>query len=287
MEDSLALVTESCVPFEVWLKSIRDGGISGESKQNLTQEIIWGFRCVLLALSFLHSNGSLLHGNLGLQSIFVVPGGDWKIGSMELACNMGIAEDMDYFVRNHTALGKPFASPERQTLRVGDAATNDAVLKAKLPPYYIDIYSLGQCIQATFNALDLEMPASLEKYLALMLHAEIRKRPTALKLSQSAVFSSEYVRLLESISELPLKSSKEALEVMGQLEPKIAALSKSMCAHKILPNVCRSLQMAINDFPNRDAREACRQVSETWSSDVAFSADDVVSCRMCRCLSRC
>lgn len=261
LEDSIALVTESCTPFELWLKNMKATGFSTDNKTNLVQEIIWGFRCIILALTFLHSNGGLLHGNLGLNAIFVVPGGDWKLGGMELASNMAVAEDADYFSRHHQMLGKPFASPERQTLRPGDAAHNESVLKAKVPPFYLDIYSLGQCVQAAFRALDLDMPNTLERYLALMLHTEIRKRPTAQKLSQSAVFNSEHTKLLESISELALKPSKDALAVMGQLEGQIGELSKSMCAHKILPNVCRSLQMAINDFPNRDAREACRQVS--------------------------
>ncbi len=181
------------------------------------------------------------------------------MGCMELASNMSLAEDLDSFTKHHHILGKPFVSPERSTLRPGDAAHNEGVLRAKNPPYYLDVYSLGQCIQQAFNALDLEQPSSLSKYLALMLHTDIKKRPTAAKLLQSALFNSDYIKLLESINQLTLKSPKEALEVMAQLDPKVAELSKSMCAHKILPNVCRTLQMAINDFPNRDAREACRQ----------------------------
>jgi serine/threonine protein kinase len=261
MEDSVALVTESCVPFENWISKINSASLSMESKAHLIQELVWGFRCVILALNFLHSNGGLLHGNLGHHAIFVMPGGDWKIASMELACNMSLPEDVDFFCRHHTILSKPFCSPERLTLRPGDTVNNEVVLKAKNPPYYIDIYSLGQCIQSTFAELDLEIPTNLSKYIALMVHSDIKKRPTALKLSQSAVFNSDYIKLLENINELSLKSPKEALDVLGLLEPKVSELSKSMCAHKILPNVCRTLQIAINDFSNRDARESCRQVS--------------------------
>jgi serine/threonine protein kinase len=264
MEDSIALVTESCVPFENWISKIKLETLSLESRAHLVQELVWGFRCIILALNFLHSNGGLLHGNLGKQAIFVMPDGDWKVASMELACNMSLSEDVDFFCRHHNILSKPFTSPERLTLRIGDSTNNETVLKAKNPPYYIDIYSLGQCIHATFGELDLEIPSNLSKYIALMIHSDIKKRPTALKLSQSAVFNSDYIKLLDSINELSLKSPKDALEVLGMLEPKVSELSKSMCAHKILPNVCRTLQIAINDFSNRDARESCRQVSSIF-----------------------
>ena len=52
-------------------------------------------------------------------------------------------------------------------------------------------------------------------------------------------------------------------QVISKLEPSVADISKSICAYKILPNIARILQMAVNDFPNRDAREICRQVCET------------------------
>lgn len=260
VEDSIVLVTETVLPLEVWLQRTAAESKTFENKSTLVQEVIWGFRCIIQALQFIHVNGSMIHGNLGLHAIFVMPGGDWKLGALELAANMMTYEDYDYFTRFHHILNKPYASPERQTLRVGDSVHNDSILKAQLPPYYLDIYSFGQCIQSVFNALDLDVPSNLSKYLTLMMHTEIKKRPSAVKLAQSAVFNSDYIKLLESINDLSLKSPKEAVEVIGQLEPKIVELSKAMCAYKILPNVCRTLQMAINDFPNRDAREACRLV---------------------------
>ena len=83
----------------------------------------------------------------------------------------------------------------------------------QLPPYYIDIYALGQCMQSAFALLDIAIPSNLSKYLTLMVGAEIKKRPPCNKLSQCAIFNSDYIKLLENIDELALKSSKEALEV--------------------------------------------------------------------------
>ena len=87
----------------------------------------------------------------------------------------------------------------------------------QLPPYYIDIYALGQCMQSAFALLDIAIPSNLSKYLTLMVGVEIKKRPPCNKLSQCAIFNSDYIKLLENIDELALKSSKEALEVGGAL----------------------------------------------------------------------
>ena len=93
-----------------------------------------------------------------------------------------------------------------------------------------------------------------------MVHAEMKKRPSAQKLMQCSMFNSEHLLFIESIGELSLKAPREFLEVISKMEPKVAGLSRAVCAHKILPNLARTLQIAVNDFPLRDAREGCRQV---------------------------
>lgn len=143
--------------------------------------------------------------------------------------------------------------PERKSLE------DKSLLLAKLPPYYVDIYGLGRCIEKSYSTLDIDLPKNLSKYTSLMLHQDMKKRPSALKLSTCALFTSDHIKLLENIDELALKSSKEALDVIGGLEPTVASISQSICSYKLLPNINRILQMALNDFPNRDSRESSRQ----------------------------
>lgn len=250
MDDSLALVTEACVPLGTWLatnaqnnQDKRDiSSISQEDDPVKLQEILWGFKCILLALNFLHTNCSLLHGNLGLHSIFVTPNGDWKLAGFELAGNMTVQADLENLLKNGHLLDAFFCSQER---------LQTEALQAKSPPYYIDMYSFGQCIQKVFTLLSLEVPRGFGKYLSAVSHADMKKRPTAQKLSESAMFHSEHLQFIESIGELALKQPKEFLEVISQMEPKVAGLSRAVCAHKILPNLARTLQIAINDFPLR------------------------------------
>lgn len=245
--DGLALVTESCVPLETWLKSLKANQITVQ-----LQEIMWGLKCILLALNFLHSNCSMIHGNLGLQSIFVVTNGDWKLGGMDLVGNMSMQAEADHFAKFQHLLDREFVSPERNS-----PATLNESLKS---PFPIDIYSFGKIIQRVFNDVNIEMPRSFGRYLTSMLQHDTKKRPSAAKLCQSSMFHSEDMLFIESIGELSLKSPKEFLEVISKMEDKLTVLSKPVCAHKILPNIARSLQIAMNDFPLRDAREGCRQV---------------------------
>ena len=251
MEDSLALVTESCVPLETWLantnaQNSKDSSETSQHNQEddpvKLQEILWGFKCILLALNFLHTHCSILHGNLGIHSIFVTPNGDWKLGGFELAGNMSVQSDMDMFMKNGHLLNNYYCSSERLQAEA---------LRAKNPPYYVDMYSFGQCFNKVFALLHLEMPRGFSKYLSAVLHADMKKRPTAQKLCESAMFHSEHLQFIESIGELSLKAPKEFLEVISQMEPKVAGLSRAVCAHKILPNLARTLQIAINDFPLR------------------------------------
>eukprot|EP00428_Durinskia_dybowskii_P062733 CAMPEP_0170366082 /NCGR_PEP_ID=MMETSP0117_2-20130122/6235_1 /TAXON_ID=400756 /ORGANISM="Durinskia baltica, Strain CSIRO CS-38" /LENGTH=724 /DNA_ID=CAMNT_0010620661 /DNA_START=444 /DNA_END=2618 /DNA_ORIENTATION=- len=211
---------------------------------------MWGFKCILLALKFLHENCATLHGNLGLHSIFVTPNGDWKLAGFELAGNMTVGSDLEHFLQYAHLLDSTFCSPER---------LQREALTARSPPFYVDIYSFGQCMQRAFSLMQLETPRSHNKYLTSMLHPEMKKRPTAQKLLECALFNSEDLAFIQSIGELALKEPKEFLELIAKLEPKVAGLSRAVCAHKILPNLARTLQNAINDFPQRDARENCRQ----------------------------
>lgn len=249
MDDSLALVTEPCVPLEAWItKTKTERAADSQDKEEtdiMLQEVLWGLKCVLMATKFIHESCQLLHGNLGLHSVFVTPNGDWKLAGLELACNVSVPGDVDHFLRHAHLLDNVYCAPER---------LQRESLCAKVPPYYVDMYSFGQCVQRAFALMDLEMPRSYQKYLTSMLQADMRKRPTAQKLAESAMFGSEHLAFIESIGELALKEPKEFLEVVGRIEPKLAGLSRAVCAHKILPNLARTLQHAIYDFPLRGKR---------------------------------
>lgn len=267
-EEALILVTEAVTPIDIWLKQlVKDLNMS---PTNLIQELTWGFKCILKALDFLHSQGGLFHGNLGLQSIFISQNGDWKLSSFELACNPNNIEDVNHFVSNHFILENSMISPERNGLRPGDSSKIDLALKSKVPPFYIDMYSFGQCMQKAFRLVGAELSGSLEKYIALTVSPDMKKRPTAAKLLGTASFNSDYIKILENVQEFSVKGPKEILDAIKELDPLLPQMTTAICTHKLLPNVCRVLQIAVNDYQNRDARESCRGVRISSPKGVAL-----------------
>ena len=208
MDDVNVIVTEACISLESWMKD-RVGLLeSSEDKEaifsEIQQELIWGFRCVLLGLNFLHANGGLVHGNLGMNAVFVTPSGDWKIGSFEISSTLSSGEEQAFFIKNQQVLDTYYYSPERKVINLASLETK---------PTNLDIYSFGKCIEKCYEMLGQELPKSMTKYVSLMVHSDVKKRPSALKLTTCALFTTDHCKLLENIDELATKTSKDALEV--------------------------------------------------------------------------
>jgi SCY1-like protein 1 len=256
-DEALLLVTEQCTPLQQWLQEVNSNPAT--SKQNLVYELTWGFKGILKALDFLHSNCSLIHGNVGPHSIFITQNGDWKLGAFELACNVNNTDEVDYFCNNHNILETSLQPPERVGLRPGDSGRIDTALKSKVPPYYLDVFSFGRSVERVFEDTSTELSGSLSKYIATTVSSDMKKRPQAAKLLQAAVFNSDYIKILENVQEFSIKGQKEILESIKELDPLLPQMTVPICSHKVLPSVCKALQIAVNDFQNRDAREGCRQ----------------------------
>eukprot|EP01041_Mallomonas_annulata_P012261 gene12261-25770_t len=105
LEDAIMVVCEEVIPLEVWLNQ-HSASSTDDEIETTKQEIIWGFKCLLDALNFLHNNCNVIHGYLGLHSCFISKNGDWKLGAFDLSCN--VHDDMEYFKANEHLLGRPF-----------------------------------------------------------------------------------------------------------------------------------------------------------------------------------
>lgn len=255
-EESLVLVTEQCLPLEAWLI---ENAPRKATDAAFGQELLWGFRCILDALQFLHSNG-LTHGYLGLHAIFVTKGGDMKLGALDLVSNLSNEDDFVFLKTYAHFLNKPFLAPERQDLcRSGEGGKTKSTGKTAAGAE-ADIFALAHCIQTTFNKADVEVPNSLAKYFSRMMITDTTKRPSASQLIKCPIFNSDDIKLLISLGELAgLKPANETLEILSQLSSNVENIPKPICLYKILPSLARALLTASTDFANRDARESCRQ----------------------------
>ncbi len=256
-EKALVIVTEPCIPLMKWMSDrLAERDKSNQSHSDFAnahiQEITWGIKCVLNALQFLHTQASLGHGYLGLHAIFVCPNGDWKLGSFDLACNITVYDDEVFFKRYNAYLTSAFMSPERSNIDRGDIVFRKAF-------GVIDIYSLACCIEEIFSYLGISVPAHFEKYLKKMKTADFLKRPSARQLIKSQLFSTEYIKLMESLGESSSKTLVETLEDLKMVASHINEIPPFLCVFKVLPTIRTALSVCIQDFQIRDSREFCRQ----------------------------
>ena len=220
-DESLVLVTEQCKPLEAWLNE--------NTTKKSAEELVWGFRCVLDALQFLHNNG-LTHGYLGLHAIFVTKGGDMKLGALDLVANMTVEDDLAFLRTYVHLLNKPYLSPERQDLCRGGAAGSN---KGKAAGAEADIFALAHCMQTAFNKADLEAPSSLSKYFARMMSTDPVKRPSASQLLKCPVFNSDDVKLLLSLGELAGLPVSGQTDILQKLSSHVDGIPSSICIHKV------------------------------------------------------
>lgn len=247
-EEDLILVTETAVPLETWLQRQLDAKVT---PNDIFQEINWGFRCLLMALDFLHNQGTMTHSYVCLESIYVCPNGDWKLGSMELSCKAGNFEDESFLRAHNQYLDRDYLPPER------DRFDDLTIQRAKGA---IDIYSAAVCMQKVFNKL-VDTPPQYTKYLKAMLRSEIERRPKATQILKSDIFKFEHIALMDKVAEMHTKSNTELCEVLGLLSASDpTTISGFLVNAKIAPALAHIYKVAIKDFAIREAREMCRRL---------------------------
>ena len=243
LEDGVMVVTEELTPLQMHIRARM------AEKSITTEELVWGFKCIAQALSFLHSNCGFIHGFLGMHAVFVAKSGDWKLGRFDLTISPTSEEDESFFSSHESVLQDKYRSSERSNLRS---------VSSPLP---VDIFSLGVVMQETFAQTGLAMPSDLEQLVRRMVMSDPRRRPGMALVLRSACFSNEKMAILALLDELVLKSTAEAVEALSQFNSteSVAAISSELCSFKLLPCVGRILSSSLEDFAQRDGREAARQ----------------------------
>lgn len=249
-EDSVLLVTEACVPLKNWIDSI---GSNRDAINGSISSIHWGFRCIITALEFLHSSCGIGHNAIDLSTIFVVKDGDWKVGRFEYSGNPSNSADESFFRDNFSLVPKGFLPPDVQQ-------------NMKIPGSFVllDMYALGKCMEMIyFEILNVSVSDILRRLINKMVHKDPRHQPSFAQLLRAPEFHGESVQLFIDLKDFSLKSNVESIEILKNVANRVPSLSPSMCVYKILPIVVEKLRIALNDFQNRDSREASRTVSST------------------------
>ena len=243
-EENIIMVTEKCTPILKWINL----HAQKESPEDFHQIIRWGCRCLLEGLDFLHMRCNTIHANFSINSIFVTPDGDWKIGALDLLCKIGSFDDENFLKRYNQRLDRLYLSPERRQYDFPMAPS-------------MDIYAFGVCIQKIYEKLNMEMPQEYSKYVKAMHRDDVAKRPRASQLLSSVLFKTEYTSMLDKVSELGTKMAVESIDLLNSLAAyDFSKVSSFICASKIIPSLAAAIRIGLRDFQKPDMRDSCRMI---------------------------
>ncbi|TFK53983.1 ARM repeat-containing protein [Heliocybe sulcata] len=114
---------------------------SSKSPKEREEWLLWGLHRISVALAFVNGPCASTHGNMRVQSIFISPSGEWKLGGFEALSNK---DDMSgYYIASSLPDSMKYASPEVKK-------SGWFVLKEH-DPGALDGYSLGILLNSVFN----------------------------------------------------------------------------------------------------------------------------------------
>ncbi|CAM9471877.1 unnamed protein product [Chrysoparadoxa australica] len=228
LETELVLATEQAQPLGDWLAAL-DNDLKHKDAQ-----VAWGLHCVLSALKFLHVDCKVSHNNLSMDTIFVAPGGDWKLGGLDL---LGPLDGSDYSIMSMSSIQPAqFQSPER---RAGNwSLVNSSPTQAQ------DIWALGKVLEAVYSQ---GIPPALVKYIERMVHEIPKKRPTANSYLTCAYLKQPCVKSMEFFESYHVKTAaeKEAFFSAGSFDASL--FPPDALANKVGACIVSDLQRSITN----------------------------------------
>ncbi|XP_066064458.1 LOW QUALITY PROTEIN: N-terminal kinase-like protein [Chamaea fasciata] len=238
-EQCLYLVTEAVTPLRRHLRLHPPSGDSGE------QEVAWGLQRLLTALAFLGVSG-LVHHSLGLDSIFVDPGGEWKLGGLE---RVAAASE-----------GTP-ARPPSDPPRPQDPPELSDPSRGKGDPWAGDMWRLGCLIWEVFNG-PLPRPGALRSFGKLppglippfseLVAADPGARPGPGPLLErlqrpGAFLACALVRTGLFLEHFQVQDPSERRTFLQELPPLLESLPGPFRRHKLLPRLLEALELGSAD----------------------------------------
>lgn len=226
-DSAVYIVTEPVVPLSTRIG--RDGEVKCNSSSAVHQGTgeewrIWGLSKITNALSFINDSVHATHGNLRLSSVFVAPGGDWRLGGFELQ-----SSDKDQYptlyVRCHTH------THTLEHLYLGDRAH---------PRIHKALWQLGAAIKHVYSSRsssdrllcfervrDLKPPSMVPALIA----TQHRQEPHA----YDSFLLYLFIHLLFN-GPLPTSSLSETPTARGQIPPSLFPHVRRLCPPNGPPN---------------------------------------------------
>lgn len=231
-ERVIYIVTEPVIPLSTYLTDYEGEG----SKNELA--ISWGIHQVAKGLSFLINDGSLLHDNVCIWSVFVDQAGEWKLGGVDY-----LHHSQDPAPTKSLPSLKVYDPPEKSTGASGNK-------------WSADVWGLGCLIWEVFNgplvqASSLkslgEIPKLLVPRYCELVSANPKSRPNPAKFLQSCLETGGYmdntfVKTVLFLEEIQIQDQAAKNKFFNCLTPAIDSFPEQFCRHKILPQLLDAFQ---------------------------------------------
>ncbi|KAJ6593651.1 armadillo-type protein [Mycena capillaripes] len=137
-ETTIHIMTERVRPLEATLQTWASRGA-----QEREDWLLWGLHRVSVPLAFLNDSCASTHGNIRVNSIFISPSGEWKLGGFDLLSNPKEDSAVLYTLGGQLPEAMAWASPEIKKGGWSSLKEHD--------PAAADAYALGLLLHAVFN----------------------------------------------------------------------------------------------------------------------------------------
>ncbi|KAK5936706.1 Nuclear aminoacylation-dependent tRNA export pathway component [Knufia obscura] len=218
-------------------------------RKSLSEETIrWGLYTVASTLKFINNEGSSVHGNVRVGSVYTSDSGEWKLAGFEVLSSMN--ED-DAIIYNYGSLvpdSNRYAPPEI-------AAGGWSAVK-KNPLYAPDSFGLGTLVYEAFNGSftgtdRLAQPGSIPSNMVAPYKRLVNNNPKP-RLSAGhfveqgkktgGFFETPLIHITEGADSLGLKNEQERDQFLNELDGLTDDFPEDFFKIKILPELLKSVE---------------------------------------------
>lgn len=245
-DSNIYIFAERVVPLSIVMKEAK-----------LNQEVITlGVYTIARALKHLNNEGSLVHGNVDVSSVFVSLSGEWRLGGFEVMTNTKSDPEQSLFqLSGHLPGFRNILPPELALKGVDSLRGNRQIFK-------LDSFKLGGLIWCLFNELSdsseisnvnqiqdtLKLPRTLvTSYKRLTFNVALKRASVEAFIvqAQDTFFKSSLIRCANELDELHLKSDSEKFEFMKSLELIKTVAPVGYMEYKVLPELIRLFNISV------------------------------------------
>lgn len=249
------------------------GSSNGYSKERTTtttqtqkdEWVGWGLSKVTNALRFMHSDMHVSHGNIRIDSIFLAPSGEWRLGGLELVSDRSTSNDL---------IGSSEATSLLYTMggMVPDAIRNAppevkqagwGVLK-ELEVHAFDSYAFGRMIIEAYNGTlapsssnanvipaQGRVPAPLFALVKRMLLPNAKSRlkietfeEAGNKVPGGFFAENRLVKVANGLDGFILSSEEDRAQILKTIKQSSQSFPPEFLQHKVLPVLVNAMTLA-------------------------------------------